>query len=40
MNASFISQQDRILVAAIELISESGLSALTLKKQRKILISH
>ena len=31
MNASFISQQDRILVAAIELISESGLSALTLK---------
>lgn len=31
MNASFISQQDRILVMAIELISESGLSALTLK---------
>ena len=31
MNTSFISQQDRILVAAIELISESGLSALTLK---------
>ena len=30
MNKSFISQQDRILVAAIEIISESGLSALTL----------
>lgn len=30
MNSNFISQQDRILVAAIEIISESGLSALTL----------
>ena len=30
MNKSFISQQDRILVAAIEIISDSGLSALTL----------
>ena len=30
MNTNFISQQDRILVAAIELISDSGLSALTL----------
>lgn len=31
MNSDFISQQDRILVAAIEIISESGLSSLTLK---------
>lgn len=31
MRNDFISQQDRILVAAIELISESGLSAFTLK---------
>ncbi len=30
MNSDFISQQDRIIVAAIEVISESGLSALTL----------
>lgn len=31
MRNDFISQQDRILVAAIELISESGLGAFTLK---------